>query len=419
MRSPLILASILAIGSCHEAEATTIDESMVVMSYSGPNSISDYVPGPIPFHPRGPSVAPEGPTVLANPWVEAPFVCETFDVYENVGRVRLKAGGFTYPSRYKRNRYRHKLLTVDKQRTYALVRMVADEMDFEPLLPEIHASHEVSGKYEAIHILNNDRSANKKAWEKFSYSETKEKKLMDEMASLSPQGGKYWRVRDALRYVQMYKGNKHWNTYLKYTRHIPERVGTGGEVIEGDGYDESRSVWWFGYGLYGMNAVLYTQVWDNQAPPWIMCSHEGIIATISYVWVARDASYKCEELSRKDPEKYGTDGGSNKGVLRRMAKGQCGKGRLGPKWQGMMKSFEGRGIDWDAPAKVGAKWPQFEMYSNGKPRRDDAGNRIPTDRKKVLDHMVAKAERLGLLREEPLERPEGTAPRMVRMRGRG
>lgn len=408
MRPTLLLGSIFAIGSCQPAIEIYGEDALVEMSQSNSNP-APVLKEPVPIPPRA-SANPAAVAVVAAPedsWVNAPFTCETFDVYESAGRYRK--GKIVYPSRYKRNRYR--LTYADQKRTYALVRMVSDEMDFEPNIPEIHAKHEVSGKPETIHILNNDLSANQSAWEKYSYSRVKEDAIVKRMADLTVHDRKYWVAKEDLRNVRMYQGNKHWRTYLKYTRHIPER----GEV-PAEEWDESRSVWWFGYGLYGMNAVLYTQVWDSQAPPWVMCSHEGIVATISYVWVARAAKHKCDELSQRDPERYGKDGGSNKGVLRRMAKGRCGKGTLGPKWRGLMKDFEARGVDWDASARVGEKWPQFEMYSNGKPKRDERGNKIPTDRKKILDHMVAKAKKRGLFRTEPLARPEGTEPRLVRRR---
>jgi hypothetical protein len=374
------------------------------MSYSEP-SIVEVTPEPAP--PQ--EVATPEPA--ANPWAQEAFACETFDVYESVRQRKMKSGRVVYPARYKRNRYR--MSRADVRRVYDLNRMVATEMGFDPNLVEIHASHESSGKPQAIHILNQDRDANQRSWEKYSYSRDKEHRIEMRMTELSAQGREYWRARESLRHVQMYKGNGHWDTYLKFTRHIPERP-----PVPEESWDESRSVWWFGYGLYGMNAVLYTHVWDSQAPPWIMCSYDGIIATITYVWVARDAFSKCEELSNKDPEKYGSNGGNNRGIIRRMAKGKCGKGKLGPKWKGLMKEFSRtRGVDWDAKAQVGDRFPAYELYSNGKPKRDERGYKIPTDRKRVFDHMVKKARARGLLNDEPLERPEGAAPRLIRRRG--
>jgi hypothetical protein len=400
-----ILAVALAVASC---EANEID----VPEMSNDDIVRDMfpatvdpkvsVPEPLTLHPREVSkskaIEVQPP---ANPWVSVPNVCETFDVYEAVEKRKGR-----YPVNYKRNRYR--LTYADRKQTYALARMVADEMGFEPLIPEIAASHEASGKAEAIHILNADRDANQQAWQRYSYSRNRERNLEAKLEELSVHDKKYWLAKRDLRNTRMYKGNPHWDTFLKYTYHMPERP-----PVPAEEWDETRSIWWFGYGLYGMNAVLYTHVWDNQAPPWIMCSHQGIVATIMYVWVARDAHYKCAELSQKNPEKYGYDGATNRGLLRRMAKGQCGKGRLGPQWKKLMKDFEKRGIDWDAAPRVGEKWPAYEMYSNGNPKRDENGDKIPTDRQAVLDHMIKKAKKKNLLRSDPLVRPEGTDPRLV------
>jgi len=411
MRSSLIVGVLACVGSCNfvEAEVTESKPTLVSMPLMAPEA--DETKGaiePLSLHPRPhPIPTPPPPLAPANPWANVPYQCETFTVYEAERSVWSKTlQQKVFPANFKRNR--HKLTYADQKKNYALARMVANEMGFDPTLVEMHADHEASGRPDIIHILSPDRAANKGAWDKYSYSIYKEVALEDKMKEYSVNDRKYWVTKAELHNVRRYKGNPHWDTFLKYERHVPKR----GEVPE-EMWEESQSVWSYGYGLYGMNAVLYTHVWDREAPPWIMCADQGIVATLMYVWVARDAKPKCDQLTAKDPEAYSTDGGSNRGIIRRMAKGQCGKGRLGPIWRGLMKEYEAKqGIDWDAPARVGKKWPGWEVYSNGKYKRDDEGNKIPTDRVAVLNHMRAKAERLGLLR--PYSRPEGTDPKLVR-----
>jgi hypothetical protein len=410
MRIPLLMTLVVSIGSCDPSETEVVESpeaaqlSGLLASVPSDHGVAEAV-DPIPLHPR--RAMEPAPAPPANPWSRTPYECETFTVYEaerSVWSKTLKRK--VYPANYRRNR--HKLTYGDQRKNYALARMVAKEMGFDPVLVEMHADHEASGRPDIIHILSNDRKANRDAWSKYSYSPHKEAALVDKMKGHSVKDRQYWVIKAELFNVRRYKGNPHWNTFLKYERHVPERPPVPAEM-----WEESQSVWSYGYGLYGMNAVLYTHVWDSQAPPWVMCADQGIVATIMYVWVARDAKPKCDQLSKKDPDKYTSDGGSNRGIIRRMAKGQCGKGRLGPVWRRLMKEYSAKyGTDWEAAAQVGTKWPGWEMYPNGKYKRDAEGRKIPTDRKKILEHMRAKAMRLGLLRS--YARPEGSAPKLVR-----
>lgn len=408
MRFSLILAALIGTGSCGfvEAERQGPGGDPVAMPLVAPDKVQD--PEPLALHPR-PKPEPKVEAVAKhaeNPWASYPYQCETFTVYESNKRVWSKTlKRHVYPVNYRRNR--RKLSYADQKANYALARMVATEMGFDPALVEMAADHEASGRPDVIHILSPDREANQGARAKYAYSPYREASLEEKMKSYSVHDRKYWVVKAELANVRRYKGNPNWDTSLRYEWHVPERP-----PVPAESWEESQSVWSYGYGLYGMNAVLYTHVWDSQAPPWIMCAEQGIVATIMYIWVARDAKPKCDQLSARDPETYTADGGSNRGIIRRMAKGQCGKGRLGPVWRRLMSEYGAKyGVDWDAPAKVGKKWPQFELYKNGKPKRDADGKRVPTDRQKILDHMVAKAKERGLLR--PYSRPDGVEPKLV------
>jgi hypothetical protein len=411
MRILLLAPLILGLGSCDPVGVQAGEASVGVQ---GAMTID---PGDLlrrGVSPETGSVEPVQPPPLVTPkpsavaWSDYPYQCETFRVMEGKDRVRSRTlGQMVYPVNFRRNRER--MTHADRRRTYALVRMVATEMGFDPNLVEMHASHESSGRPETIHILNPDRDANQDAYDRHSFSKEREASLRDQMSQISVHDRQYWRLKSRLVDTVRYKGNPHWETKLKYTRFIPERP-----PVPAESWDETQSVWWYGYGLYGMNAVLYTHIWDSKAPPWIMCSDEGIVATVMYVWVARDAKSKCEALTAKDSEKYGSDGGNNRGIIRRMAKGRCGKGTLGPVWRRLMREFEKeKGVDWDASAQVGEKWPAWELYRNGEPKRDKMGRKIPTDRLKVLEYMRKKAKKRGLLRTKPLARAPGTEPRLV------
>lgn len=414
----LSVAACEASGAAPERKPHGTEMSLLSVS-SGPSKVAEDVEAePLTLHPRG---SVEKDTKIEEPvnvWAAYPYQCETFTVYESekpIWSKRLRRN--VYPVNYKRNR--KKITSAEQKRNYALARMVAKEMGFDPTLVHMHADHEASGRSDVIHILSPDREANQKAFEKYSYSLSKESALEERLSSLSARESKaearangrawYWDVKSKLFDIRRYKGNRFWSTYLTHEHHIPKRGDIPKEVFE-----ESKSVWSFGYGLYGMNAVLYTHVWDPQAPPWIMCAEDGIVATIMYVWVARDAKAKCDQLSSRDPEAYGSDGGNNRGIIRRMAKGKCGKAKLGPVWQRLMKKYESSyGIDWDASAQVGSKWPAYELYRNGNPKRDKDGRRIPTDRKKILDHMIEKAKKKGLLSDPESEIADAKKPKLI------
>jgi len=148
-----------------------------------------------------------------------------------------------------------------------------------------------------------------------------------------------------------------------------------------------------------MNAVLYTHVWDKTAPPWVLCGDEGIIATITAVWALRDQQSDCQYLTKKDPKKYGYDGGTIKGILQRWGGGQCRTGRPKPAWRRLLpqyaKKVETRfggkySFNWNTVPDFGTKFPRFETYRRNRKTRfkkDANGKKIRTDPMVVLEHM--------------------------------
>jgi len=356
--------------------------------------------------PREKSV-PQVAQHKTNPWHNYPNVCETFTVVEGTKQVKNKRGERVWPTRHKRNRYNRK--KSDQKRTRDLIKMVVKEMggdaDAERIVSMI-AMHESSWNPEAIHILNPDREANQRAWSKHSYSQSLERSIQAKMeaASSKTNEGGYYGLKARLADIRLYKGNPHWEDQLQYEYKIPEREYRG-EMFPASEWEESRSVWAFGYGLYGMNAVLFTHLWDREAPPWILCGDEGIEATVMAVWALRRIQTECESLSKQDPDRWGSEGGTARGVIRRFARGQCSDKRLGKAWRGLMADLDD--VDWDGHVDFGTKFTRYERHMRGGKWRWTKGEnkkRVPADRAAVLAHMRKKAAAKGLLRETPLER---------------
>lgn len=373
----------------------------------------------------------EEPTV---PWSDYPNMCETFTVIEGAKRFRNPATGkLQYPIRHKRNRFHRK--RSDQRRTRELIRLVTREMGADraaQYLVDMIAFHESSWNPEAIHILNRDLQANLDAWEHFSYDPVREERLEEKIRTTSAKSKGYWKLRAQLADVQLYKGNPYWDSQLEYRHRIPERK-LHGEVTEALEVTERRSVWAYGYGLFGMNSVLYMHVFDQTAPPWVLCGDEGIVAVVTAVWALREQQSSCAYLSGKDPDKYGTDGGNARGVVRRFARGHCSDSQLGPIWRRLMASDRyAPYIDYEKAPDFGHKFPRHEMTrrngklvyvyeterdpdtgetlvdEDGDPvyRRDGRGRKvkIPADRQAILEHMRKVVAEQGLFREQPLER---------------
>lgn len=345
----------------------------------------------------------------ASPWADYPNNCETFTVYQ--GRYNPKTR--RHALNYQRNRF--KRTYSDQRRTRELIKMVAREMGADPAVLLAIADHESTWNPEAIHILNQDLDANRKARQRFAYSQVRETKLRQQLSSTNARNADYWDLKRELNNTLVYKGNPFWSARVQYDMVIPARTKADGTEVPEARLQDWQSVWSYGYGLYGMNSVLYTRVLDSQAPPWALCGDEGITATIAAIWALRNQQAECDHLSRTQPEKYGTDGGSRLGVIRRWARGQCGPAKLGPGWQRVLDRHD---FDWDAQAKFGVKFPQYQMVKKGGKWRylkDEEGEKIRTDVLDVIDHMRVKAEEQELLRPEPLKRKKpGTAPVIAR-----
>lgn len=372
--------------------------------------------------PKAPTPVP----VLTNPYMDYPNMCETFTVFEGTIDKRTHRAKV----RFKRNRFNRK--RSERYRSRDLVRLVAKEMGASEALLQMIAHHESTWNPEAIHILNPDLEANQKAWEKYSYHPSDEKALELQLSTTSKQDPVYYDRKRKLSQMRLYKGNPFWGAKLAYDYVMPEETFEGGEVKPEERLKEWRNVWGYGYGLYGMNGILFTHMWDKEAPPWILCGDEGIVATVVAVWSLRKAQRECDNLSAKDPEKYGTEGGTYEAVIFRFARGKCPtkkSKRLGKAWRKLMAEYKPHekngktvGIDFTARAELGEKkFPRWKTHMYGGKRRttylkDEKGEfvrngfggkvRVPTPRDEIVAHMRAKAEKRNLLRETPLVRKD-------------
>jgi hypothetical protein len=396
-----------------EAASSTVTESNVLAEATVDKTANEAANVAIPR--TRPTVA----TVATNPWHNYTNVCETFTVTEGTKKVKNRNGQMVWPTRHRRNRYNRK--KSDQRRTRELVKMVVKEMggdDDAQRIVSMIAMHESSWNPEAIHILNPDLSANQAAWQRHSYNRSNELAIEARMNAASQKSNKdgYYGLKARLSDIRLYKGNPHWDDQLEYMYKIPEREHRG-EKYPASEWKESRSVWAFGYGLYGMNAVLFTHLWDRQAPPWILCADEGIEATVAAVWVLRRNQIECDNLSKQNPEKYGVEGGSAEGVVRRFGRGKCSDKRLGKAWRKLMAQID---IDWDASPNFGTKFTRYQRHMRGGKWRwtkDENKKRIPADRQEVLAHMRKKAAEKGLLRTTPLVRKNPDSAPVVVARG--
>lgn len=376
----LVGMTCLVMGSERTAEATvtTMETSLDSLPHAVPESKSD-LSSKLPVLVEPVPVEEELPEISST-WKDIANTCETFTAFR--GSPKRKDGKLVATTTYRRNRYQYTVS--DRERTREIIRLVAKEMGVED--PDIFvtmATHESSLQPETVHILNGDLRANRQTWARHDYTPEKETALRKRMA----EGKDYWKAKAALGYLETYKANPHWGAKVSYDLVIPPQKLRDGTMSAAQTVKEHKSVWQYGYGLYGHNAVYYTKAWSREAAPWILCAHQGIISTIVEVWVARDAAVECAYLSRTNPEKFGTEGATHLGVLRRLATGKCGKKKLNASWQKLIDQEED--VAWSAKANFGSKWSQNT-----------------TDRQHILEHMLKRAEEEGLLRQQPLERKE-------------
>jgi hypothetical protein len=321
-------------------------------------------------------VARDSPRVVHTRATDRPAVADTTNHCEGVfttesnGKIRHRR------ARYERSKG-------DIRNTKALIALVASEMGVKhPRFFVDLALHESSWNPEAIHILNPDQEANRRSWERHTYTTEHAQRLERVVSSTSSTEKKHWQAKARLRRIKRYRDNTHWFDDVQVNHVIAPRTLPDGRVLPEETIAQRRNAWGFGYGLYGHNPVLWLPYWDKNAPPWSLCDHEGIVATITQVWAARTATKQCASLSSKDPDRWSSDGHTYQAALRRLARGKCDPATLGSSWRKIMVRSS---VPWDAATNFGSRFP-----------------RDTTDREEIVQHMLDKARDAGLLRDSPL-----------------
>ncbi|GEM_PF-1307743 len=256
-------------------------------------------------------------------------------------------------------RIRHDWDQEDRHRFRGLVGMVAHEMGADPRIFHLWASRESTFNPYAVHVLSNDLSAGLHAWQRHRYDPIEEKRLREIMERTGANSRHYWRAKADLNRITRFRDNPHYENEVSYSV----------EPARGDRHEERRSSWAFGYGPFGFNPTYYLPVWQAEAPPWVFCNEDGLVALISAVWAARTGQRECGRVGQGDS--YGV-------VNRRFSSGHC---EPRPRRDALFrKRARGWGIPVDQRAKLGEKWP-----------------RKTTDRREILTYMRARALERGLL----------------------
>lgn len=276
-------------------------------------------------------------------------ICE-----ERIDTVKLDSKGNVIKK--KRRRY----TKADQREMRRHIGIVAREMGAEPKLLWIWALRESSYRPYKRHRLNPDMEAAYSAWQRFRYTESRERRYRDIMRTHSAKDGTddFWKAKAGLKRISVYKDNP---TY------------------------EAMWRWSTGYGLYGMQPIYHVKRWDPNAPPEILC--DPVVATVTAVWAARQIRDTCSSMGF--PGTYET-------VNRGYSSGHC---KLRPSWAKYFRRRADRaGLDATGLARLGKAWL-----------------RKTTDRDEVLAHMRAKiAEDDARVAEEERKREERKKRRLAR-----
>jgi len=284
---------------------------------------------------------PDEPKEKEEVW-EIPYVCDRFEYVANEKKSHYR-------------RIRGKWTNKDKARNRKLARMVAHEMGTDSRYLEIAMERGSGFNPHAIHILNPDLSAHKNAYSDYFWSKNKEG-ILRSIIENGPKTKGYYKARRDLKRISIYKDNPFYKRDIRY--YIITK--------EGERHLSRMPFFHYGYGPLDMNSVYYTKKWDKNAPPWIMCNNDGIVAFITMIWSLREYQEEC---------------GDSWGVIdRRYARGKCQK-EASQAFRRRARNQKA-GLDPDAPANLGKKY-----------------SRHTTDRKKMLEHMVSLAEKECLFSE--------------------
>lgn len=281
--------------------------------------------------------------VEASTW-ELPNVCDTYELVYRRGK--------RHP--YYR-KIKHKVTKEDRVRAKKLARLVAREMGADYRLLWLWISRGSSGNPHTIHILNSDRKADWRAWRSYQWSPDKEKRYRDMMQKYGAQDSRFWWAKHRLAKIQVYKSNPWFDDTFDV------------KIVDGEYTGKTEHPYFaMKYGPLDMSAVGYTKIWSREAPPWIMCNDDGLIAYITAIWAMRDFQSECKSQ---------VDHGDGAGVIdRRYARGHCL-----PASKNFVKRAKVYKIDPNKRYRLGKRWP-----------------RKTTDRKEIWEYMKRRAVETGI-----------------------
>lgn len=276
-----------------------------------------------------------------------PYVCERFELRSNKrGRIWHK-------------RLRHAWTEADRQKFRDLIEMVANELGADSRLLTLWALRESTYNPYAIHVLDPDVEASTASWRRHRWDPERAAELERVMAELGARDPGYWSAKAELARISRFRANPHYDALIEY------------EAVAPDGHREpgQRSAWSYGYGPFGFNPTYFLPLWDSQAPPWVFCNDDGLAAIVTAIWAAREHQRECASLGYGD---------SYEVVNRRFSSGHCApRPNRAEKFRTRARR---RGINPDARAKLGDRWPADS-----------------SDRAQLLGHLRARAAEQGLL----------------------
>jgi hypothetical protein len=302
--------------------------------------------------PPQPSDTSEDPADADPSTTELPYVCERFE-------LRVQANG-----RYWHKRLRRSWTDADRQRFRKLVEMVANELGADPKLLTLWALRESTYNPYAIHVLDPDLEASTTSWRRHRWNPERAAELEAVMAELGARDRGYWIAKAELARISKFRDNHHFDAKIDY-----EMIGPDGSKAPGQ-----RSAWGYGYGPFGFNPTYFVPTWDPSAPPWMFCNDDGIAAIVTAIWAAREHQRECAGLGFGD---------SYEVVNGRFSSGHCSPRPA--RAQKFRTRAVARGIDPEARAKLGDRWPADR-----------------SDRAQLLEHLRTRAAEQGLLSEHAL-----------------
>jgi hypothetical protein len=265
----------------------------------------------------GASEAAEGPSA-------PPYVCERFE-------LRAREDG-----RLWHKRLRHSWTEADRERFRKLVVMVARELGADPRLLTLWALRESTYNPYAIHVLDPDIEASTASWQRHRWNPDRAAELERVMAELGARDPGYWKAKGELSRISRFRDNPFFEAEIAYELVVDDDTRLPG----------LRSAWSYGYGPFGFNPTYFVPLWDAAAPPWVFCNDDGLAAIVTVVWAAREHQRECAGLGFGD---------SNEVVNRRFSSGHCNP--RPSRAQRFLTRARARGIDPDARAKLGDRWP--------------------------------------------------------------